>query len=263
MGYLNHQQGYREGLLELRSVVKKDNYAVLTPDGLVNNVVPGFDDCDITILGSPRIGARFVDYLVTLKNNGGNTQGFGGNGIQTFIYVVYGNITVTVDGKEYELTEGGYVYAPPHLEMTFVNNNKGEDSRVFLYKKRYQEAKGVGQPEVISGNKNDLTWKAYEGMEEVQVTDFLPADLAYDMNIHILSFKPGASHGYVETHVQEHGAYVLSGRGVYNLDNEWMPVDKGDYIFMAAYTPQATYAVGLDEEFSYIYSKDANRDIEL
>ncbi len=38
-----------------------------------------------------------------------------------------------------------------------------------------------------------------------------------------------------ETHVQEHGAYILSGRGMYNLDNEWMPVDKGDYIFMGAY----------------------------
>ena len=26
------------------------------------------------------------------------------------------------------------------------------------------------------------------------------------MNMHILSFAPGASHGYIETHVQEHGA---------------------------------------------------------
>mgnify|MGYP006990325057 CR=1 FL=1 len=38
-----------------------------------------------TFLGSPRLGARFVDYLVTLKNQGGNKEGFGGNGVQTFI----------------------------------------------------------------------------------------------------------------------------------------------------------------------------------
>ena len=50
---------------------------------------------------------------------------------------------------------------------------------------------------------------------------------------------------------------------MYNLDNNWMPVDKGDYIFMGAYALQATYAVGLDEPFAYIYSKDANRDVEL
>lgn len=39
MSYLNHNQGYREGLLETRSVIKKDNYAVITPDGLVKIVM--------------------------------------------------------------------------------------------------------------------------------------------------------------------------------------------------------------------------------
>ncbi|WP_105988688.1 (S)-ureidoglycine aminohydrolase [Staphylococcus simulans] len=262
MGYLNHDQGYREGLLETRAVIKKDNYAVIVPDGLVNNVVPGFEDCDVTILGSPRLGARFVDYLVTLKDQGGNTQGFGGDGIQTFIYVVYGNINAYAGDEKYELSQGGYLYVPADQVMKFENNNNNEDSRVFLYKKRYQPLEGH-KPEVVTGNVNDLKAKPYEGMKEVLVQDLLPKDIAYDMNIHILSFEPGASHGYVETHVQEHGAYVLSGRGMYNLDNEWLPVDKGDYIFMGAYAPQATYAIGLEEPFAYIYSKDANRDIEL
>lgn len=262
MGYINHNQGYREGLLETRSVIKKDNYAVITPDGLVNNVVPGFEDCDVTILGSPRLGARFVDYLVTLKNQGGNRQGFGGDGVQTFIYVEYGNINAYADDKKYELSAGGYLYVPSHQVMTFENSNQNNDSRVFLYKKRYQPLEGY-TPEVVTGNVNDMVQEPYEGMEEVKILDLLPKELAYDMNIHILSFKPGASHGYIETHVQEHGTYVLSGRGMYNLDNEWQPVDKGDYIFMGAYAPQATYAIGLDEPFAYIYSKDANRDIEI
>ncbi|MGT7461774.1 hypothetical protein ACRWZH_06830, partial [Escherichia coli] len=73
----------------------------------------------------------------------------------------------------------------------------------------------------------------------------------------------GASHGYIETHVQEHGAYILSGQGVYNLDNNWIPVKKGDYIFMGAYSLQAGYGVGRGEAFSYIYSKDCNRDVEI
>ncbi|EHJ06805.1 (S)-ureidoglycine aminohydrolase [Staphylococcus simiae] len=262
MGYLNHNQGYREDLLGTRSVVKKDNYAVITPDGLVNNVVPGFEDCDVTILGSPRLGARFVDYLVTARNKGGNMQGFGGDGVQTFIYVVSGSINAYAGDDKYELAQGGYLYVPADQQMKFENNNNGEDSRLFLYKKRYQPLAGH-KPSVVSGNVNDMKSDAYEGMEEVRILDLLPKELAYDMNMHILSFEPGASHGYVETHVQEHGAYVLSGRGVYNLDNEWMPVDKGDYIFMGAYAPQATYAIGLNEPFAYLYSKDANRDIEI
>lgn len=263
MGYLNFNQGYREGLLESRSVIKKDNFALITPDGLVNNVVPGFENCDITILGSPRLGARFVDYLVTVKGNGGHKKGFAGNGVQSFLYVIYGSVKAKVDGKEYELREGGYIYVPPTAQLVFENNNNGEDSRLFLYKKRYQEAEGYEIPGVVHGNVNEVKKEAYEGMDEVLIQDLLPKELEFDMNIHILSFKPGASHGYIETHVQEHGAYVLSGRGMYNLDNNWMPVDKGDYIFMGAYSPQATYAIGLDEEFSYIYSKDANRDIEI
>lgn len=32
---------------------------------------------------------------------------------------------------------------------------------------------------------------------------------------------------------------------------------------MGAYVPQATYAVGRDESFSYLYSKDCNRDAQI
>ncbi|HCN5023677.1 TPA: (S)-ureidoglycine aminohydrolase, partial [Escherichia coli] len=49
----------------------------------------------------------------------------------------------------------------------------------------------------------------------------------------------------------------------YNLDNNWIPVKKGDYIFMGAYSLQAGYGVGRGEAFSYIYSKDCNRDVEI
>ena len=48
------------------------------------------------------------------------------------------------------------------------------------------------------------------------------------MNMHILKFKLGASHGYIETHVQEHGMYFLSGKGMYRVDDEWIPVKAGD-----------------------------------
>ncbi len=42
---------------------------------------------------------------------------------------------------------------------------------------------------------------------------------------------------------------ILSGQGVYNLDNNWI-VKKGDYIFMGAYSLQAGYGVGRGEAFS-------------
>lgn len=262
MGYLNNNTGYVSDLLQSRAIIKKDNYAVLPPDGLVKNTLPGFEHCDVTILSSPKLGASFVDYLVTLHAHGQNQQGFGGESIETFFYVTKGKITIKIEGKNSTLTEGGYVYCPPGVLLHFINDNDMQDSQAFLYKRRYQAINGYA-PKVVINHRNHLDKIHYEGMEDVIVEDLLPTDLGFDMNFHVLTFKPGACHGYIETHVQEHGALVLSGEGVYNFDNEWVPVKKGDYLFMAAYSPQACYAVGRDEEFSYIYSKDCNRDVEM
>ncbi len=59
---------------------------------------------------------------------------------------------------------------------------------------------------------------------------------SFDMNMHILSFRTGR-HGYIGTHVREHGAYILSGRGVYNLDNNWVPVKRRLHLHMGALFP--------------------------
>ena len=72
MSYLNGATGYRKDLLSTRSIIKKGNYAVIEPDGLVKNVIPGFEGCEITILASPKLGASFVDYLVGVEPGGGN-----------------------------------------------------------------------------------------------------------------------------------------------------------------------------------------------
>jgi len=261
MGYLNNVTGYRNDLLASRAIVRHGNYALLTPDGLVKNIIPGFEHCDVTILSTPKLGASFVDYLVTLHGNGGNATGFGGDGIETFLYVISGQITARAEGQTMTLTEGGYLYCPPGMVMTFCND-QAADSQLFLYKRRYIPVAGHA-PWRVTGNVSGLEKIHYEGMDDVTLVDFLPKDLGFDMNMHILTFAPGASHGYIETHVQEHGAYILSGQGVYNLDNNWVPVQKGDYIFMGAYSLQAGYGVGRGEAFSYIYSKDCHRDVAI
>ncbi|KAF1299226.1 (S)-ureidoglycine aminohydrolase [Enterococcus sp. JM4C] len=261
MGYKNEQTGYRNGLLESRGVIKKDNFAILPHDGLVKNIVPGFVECDLSILGSPKLGAGFVDYIITFHKNGAQETGFGGPGIQTLVYVISGKLTVS-DGKEESVLEaGGYAYYPEGVKM-FMKNAQDEDTEVFLYKKRYEALEGYEAHKVVDTIHN-LEPIEYEGMKDVLLWDLLPKDLGFDMNMHILSFEPGAGHGYIETHVQEHGAYLLSGQGMYNLDNEWYPVEKGDYIFMSAYVQQAAYAVGRGEPLAYVYSKDCNRDPQL
>lgn len=260
MGYRNNQTGYPKGHLKSRSIIKKDEYALLDVDGLVNNVVPGFTGCDMSILGSPKMGASFVDYIITVNPKGGNTQGFGGQGVESILYVLSGELEVTLAGEKHTLSQGSYAFAGPSYSLCFENKT-ANSAEVFLYKRRYKPLEGYSEPKNIVSNVSKLEPIAYEGMENVTFYNFLPTnDFSYDMNFHILSFGPGGSHGYVETHVQEHGAYVYSGAGMYNLGNEWVPVIKGDYMFMAAYVQQAAYSTSIDEPFSYVYSKDCNRD---
>lgn len=263
MSYQNNVTGYRKDLLSTRSIIKKGNYAIIEPDGIVKNVIPGFQNCAITILSSPKLGASFVDYLVTVEPGGGNQSGFGLKGEEIFFYVFQGNVKVWNEEQTAELTDGGYIFCPEGTKL-YLENNGTESAKCFLYKRIYQPLEGYRAHTVI-GNINEVDWVNYEGMEDVLVKDFLPAatDLGFDMNFHILAFKPGACHGYIETHVQEHGAYIYSGEGMYVLDNEWIPVKKGDYLFMSAYCPQAAYGIGRDDMFAYIYSKDCNRDIIL
>jgi len=262
MSYLNNQTGYREELLETRSVVRKNNWALLEPDGLVKNSIPGYVNCDVTILGSPSLGASFADYLVTVREGGCNHE-LGGDGIETFLYVIEGEVLVRNLEKEGVLETEGYIYSPEDNPLSFENKS-GKEAKLFVYKRRYEKVQGA-EAHTVTGSAKEMAWAPYEGMENCHIKDLLPAgmDMGFDMNIHILKFKPGASHGYIETHIQEHGMYFLSGKGMYRVDNEWIPVKAGDYMFLDAYCPQACYGVGRDEDFSYIYSKDCNRDVKL
>lgn len=252
--------GYPQDLLASRAVVKHGSYAIIPPAGLVNNVIPGFEQCKISILASPKMGASFVHYLVTMAPGGGNTRGFGGAEIETFVYCITGKVKASTEAQAAVLAAGGYMYCPPGDKL-YVQNLADSETRLLLYKQKYEPIEGA-QPWVVVGNVNEIAERIYEDMENVKIIDLLPTDPAFDMNMHILTFEPAGSHPFVETHVQEHGAYLFSGEGLYYLDNEWIPVKKGDYIWFGPYVPQAVYAVGR-EKLSYLYSKDCNRDAAL
>jgi (S)-ureidoglycine aminohydrolase len=57
-----------------------------------------------------------------------------------------------------------------------------------------------------------------------------PADMRHDMAVTIVTFQPGGV--FLETHVMEHGLYVLEGKAVYNLNNDWVEVEAGDFMWL-------------------------------
>lgn len=253
--------GYPKDLLATRAVVKPGLYAVIPPEGLVNNVLPFLDNCRTSIVCSPKMGASFVQYLVTAAKDGGTNAPFAdAEGEESFLYVISGSAKAVIEGKTYELTQGGYVYAPPSAGMEFCNTADGE-TRLLLYKQLYVPYKDK-KPYAVAGNVNDIEYRDYDDMANVHIKDLLPVDTNFDMNMHILSFDPGACHPIVETHVQEHGMFILEGEGMYMLDDKWMGIKAEDYVWFGAYAAQCAYGVGR-VPFTYIYSKDCNRDVVL
>ena len=72
------------------------------------------------------------------------------------------------------------------------------------------------------------------------------------------SYQPGGHLPFVEVHVMEHGLLMLSGAGVYRLEDDWYPVQAGDEIWMAPYCAQWFVAMGKTPA-RYLYYKDVNR----
>ncbi|MHB8072267.1 (S)-ureidoglycine aminohydrolase [Desulfosporosinus fructosivorans] len=252
--------GYPNDLLSTRALIQHGRYALIPPEGRVNNVIPNLQDCRTSIIASPELGPRFAMYTVEILPNGGTNKPFQEEGIETFVYVIAGEVTVTVENKAYTLTAGGFVFAPASLGLGF-NNKAQESCRLLLYKQRYRPLTGY-EARIVVGNLNEIPEEDYDDMENVKIKNVLPTDLGFDVNFHTLSFYPGGCHPFIETHVQEHGLYLLEGEGVYLIDDRWIPVKTEDFIWFGPYVPQACYGVGRTR-FTYIYTKDCNRDIEL
>lgn len=253
--------GYPNDLLATRAVIKPGLFAVIPKAGLVNNVIPQIKNCRVSIVASPKMGAGFAQYVIEAQPGGGTSEPFGGeNDIESFLYCMEGQFEVNAGGKSFMLTGGGYAYTPPGMGIGFLNRGP-EPGRLLFYKQRYTPCK-EGQPYLYTGNVNLMEYRIYDNMSNVFIKDLLPGDMGFDMNMHILSFSPGGCHPFAETHVQEHGAYVLEGEGMYMLDDRWMGIKKDDFIWFGPYVPQCAYGVGT-RPFTYIYSKDCNRDAAL
>lgn len=252
---------YPKDLLSSRAVVKPGLWAVIPQEGLVNNVIPNIVGGKVSILCSPKLGASFTQYVIRGGEGCGTTEPFGTEShVECFIYVVEGEAELSVGDRKETYGPGGYAFAPAGEGISF--HVVGGEAKLLLYKQVFVPYKDL-KPHVVMGNINDVPFRIFDDMENVYIKDFLPTDdLAYDMNMHILSFEPGGCHPFVETHVQEHGAYILSGEGMYLMDETWLGIKKDDFMWFGPFCPQCSYGVGR-EPFAYVYSKDCNRDVVM
>jgi hypothetical protein len=72
-------------------------HALLTPDNHVSSSVPGITGATVIVLINPAMGARFAQTLVTFQ--AGGRAHFAASEVETFGYVLAGEVSLTLGGK--------------------------------------------------------------------------------------------------------------------------------------------------------------------
>lgn len=243
-------------------------YAII-PRGVYSDIVTSFlplwEQTRCWIIARPLSGfsETFSQYVVEVSAGGGSDTPELDGRAEGVLFVLAGNLTVTLDGNAHDLTPGGYAYIPPASAWS-VRNQGREAARFHWIRKAYEKVPGIAVPEPIFVNEHDI---APSPMPDTQgawsTTRFVdPADMRHDMHVNIVTFLPGAVIPFAETHVMEHGIYVLEGKGVYRLNQDWVEVEAGDFLWLRAFCPQACYAGG-PGPFRYLLYKDVNRHAGL
>lgn len=246
----------------------KDAYAVI-PKGTMRDIVTSFlpfwDNTRLWVIARPLSGfaETFSQYIMEVQPGGGSDRPELDAQAQGVLFVVEGAFTLTVNGTNHLLTEGGYAYLPPNSNWTLRNTGDAV-TRFHWIRKSYEAVPGLDAPDVVISNDADVAPTVMPDTDgKWATTRFVdPLDLRHDMHVTIVTFEPGAVIPFLETHVMEHGLYVLEGKAVYNLNNDWVEVEAGDYMWLRAFCPQACYAGG-PGRFRYLLYKDVNRHMNL
>ncbi len=243
-------------------------YAVI-PKGVMSDIVtsylPHWKKTRLWILSRPLSGfaETFSQYIMEVSPGGGSDEPEPDAGAEAVLFVVSGKLELAIDGENHTLEEGGYAFIPPGRTWT-AKNNSNDLTRFHWLRKKYQPVEGIELPEVFVTNENLISAHVMPDTDgKWATTRFVePDDLRHDMHVNIVTFEPGGTIPFEETHVMEHGLYVLEGKAVYKLNRDWVEVEAGDFMWLRAFFSQACYAGG-QGKFRYLLYKDVNRHANL
>lgn len=257
----------QDQLLSGRAVFT-EAYAVI-PKGVMRDIVvsylPHWHKTRAWILARPLSGfaETFSQYVMEVEPGGGSDFPEPDPDAQAVLFLTHGSATVDIDGAVHKMGAGGYAYLPAGCGWN-LHNEGDETLRFHWIRKAYEKAEGIKPAKAFVTNENDVEPVAMPGTDgRWSTTRFVdPADVSHDMHVNIVNFEPGAIIPFAETHVMEHGLYVLEGKAVYRLNKDWVEVEAGDFMWLRAFCPQACYAGGTGR-FRYLLYKDVNRHPRL
>ena len=243
-------------------------YAVIPGDvmtDIVTSRLPFWNDARFWVLARPLSGfaETFSQYVCEVMPGGGSDKPETDPGAQAVLFIVDGTLSLTVDGAAHDLATGGYAYLPPGCNWSVVNKSSAP-VQFHWVRKAYEKVDGLGYPDLLITSDAAI---APDPMPDTDgkwaTTRFIdPSDLRHDMQVNIVTLEPGAVIPFTETHVMEHGLYVLEGKAVYRLNEDWVEVEAGDFMWLRAFCPQACYAGG-PGRVRYLLYKNINRHMAL
>ncbi|MDN3518095.1 bifunctional allantoicase/(S)-ureidoglycine aminohydrolase [Aquisalimonas lutea] len=245
-----------------------ESYAVI-PRGVLRDIVasylPFWDKTRLWVLARPMSGfaETFSQYVMEVQPGGGSDRPELEGGIEAVLFLMEGQLELDLEGETHTMEPGGYAFLPP--DAAWRVHNPGPDiARFHWIRKAYEYVDGLDEPEGFVTNERRITPEPMPDTDgRWATTRFVdPADMRHDMHVTIVTFQPGGVIPFDEMHVMEHGLYVLEGKGVYHLNQDWVEVQAGDFMWLRAFCPQACYAGG-PGPFRYLLYKDVNRHMNL
>ena len=242
-------------------------YAVV-PKGTMRDIVtsflPHWHKTRAWVLARPLSGfaETFSQYIMEVSAGGGSQTPDMERRAQSVLFVTQGSGVLHLDGTAHALRAGSYAYIPSGVRWTL---EAPEDCLRFHWiRKLYVPVEGIAKPEAFVTHEADHELHLMPDTNGAWgTTRFVePDDLRHDMHVNVVTFQPGGVIPFEETHVMEHGLYVLEGKAVYKLNQDWVEVEAGDFMWLRAFCPQACYAGG-PEPFRYLLYKDVNRHMPL
>jgi len=242
-----------------RSLVTR-NYAVLPPDGMFPSLLPGLEGAHVFYQATPLMGARFAQGRLEVQPGGG-TSGTRDDGLEHFLFLHSGSLTVTAGGGTEVLGAGGFAYVPAGTGFAFRNAGEAPVSAIWI-KRRYVAAPGIAPPGVRFGSRDATPITTVDDSGRWRQYLLGTLDLSMDFEMNVMGFSPGSHFHCVETHIFEHGLVMLEGQGLQLLDREWHELWTGDFVWMGSFVPQQFYCTGWGNA-AYLLYKDVNRDVPL
>jgi len=245
-------------------------YAVLprgTMRDIVTSALPYWERTRTWVIARPLSGfaETFSQYIVEVSPGGGSDRPEPDPGAEGVLFVVSGSLRLTIGLDEHAMEAGGYAYLPAGARWSLhVAEDAAEPATFHWIRKAYEAVDGITPPEPFVTHERDVDAVPMPDTNGAWTTKRFvdPLDVRHDMHVTIVGLEPGAVIPFPETHVMEHGLYVLEGKAMYLLNHDWVEVQAGDFMWLRAFCPQACYAGG-PGRFRYLLYKDVNRHAKL